>query len=69
MVLESKLDGSFPQGQFKFSNFSKTFRLDRNSNGGSIVLFVREDIPAKLIFYEISPIGEFYVEINSRKQK
>ena len=33
------------------------------------MLFVREDIPAKLIFTEISPIEGFYVEINLRKQK
>ena len=33
------------------------------------MLFVREDIPAKLIFCEISPKGEFYVEINLRKRK
>ena len=26
--------------------------------------FVREDIPAKLIFTEVSPIGGLYVEIN-----
>ena len=68
MVAETKLDKSFPQGQFKISGFSRPFRLDRNSNGGGIMLFVREDIPAKLIFTEVSPIEGFYVEINLRKQ-
>ena len=33
------------------------------------MLFAREDIPAKLIFTEVSPIEGFYVEINLRKQK
>ena len=33
------------------------------------MLFVSEDIPAKLIFTEISPTEGFYVEINLRKQK
>ena len=33
------------------------------------MLFVREDIPAILIFNEVSPIEGFYVEINLRKQK
>ena len=33
------------------------------------MLFVREDILAKLIFTEVSPIEGFYVEINLRKQK
>ena len=70
MVSETKLDESFPQGQFKISGFSRPFRLDRNSIViGRIMLFVREDIPAKLIFTEVSPIEGFYVEINLRKQK
>ena len=69
MVSETKLDENFPQGQFKISGFSRPFKLDRNSNGGGIILFVREDIPAKLIFTEVSPTEGFYVEINLRKQK
>ena len=44
MVSETNLDESFPQGQFKINSFSRSFRLDRNSNGGGIMLFVREDI-------------------------
>ena len=68
MVSETKLDESFPQGQFKTSGFSRPFRLDGNSNGGGM-LFVREDIPIKLIFTEVSPIEGFYVVINLRKQK
>ena len=39
MVSETQLDESFPQGQFKISGFSRPFRLDRNSNGGGIMLF------------------------------
>ena len=46
MVSETKLDESFPQGQFKISGFSRPFRLDRNSNRGGIMLFAGEDIPA-----------------------
>ena len=34
-----------------------------------VLLFVRDDIPAKLIFTEVSPIEGFYVEINLREQK
>ena len=33
------------------------------------MLFVREDIQAKLIFTEVLPIEGFYVEINLTKQK
>ena len=69
MISETKLDKSFPQGQFKISGFRRSFRLDRNSNGGRFMLFDCEDIPVKLIFSEISPIKGFYVEIDLRKQK
>ena len=46
-----------------------SFSLDCNSNGGGIMLFVRKDILAKLIFTTVSPIEVSYVEINLRKQK
>ena len=46
-----------------------SFSLDRNSNGGGIMLFVRKDILAKLIFLIVSPIEVSYVKINLRKQK
>ena len=53
MVSECKIDESFPQGQFKITGFSRQFRLDRNSNGGGIMLFVCEEVQAKLIVTEI----------------
>ena len=36
----------------------------RNSNGEGIMLFVREDIPAKLIASETLPVKGLYVEVN-----
>ena len=44
MISETTVDESFPLGQFKVYGFNAPFRLDRNSNGGGIMLFVREDI-------------------------
>ena len=40
-----------------------------NSNGGSIMLFVREDIPARLIASETPLVEVLYVEVKLRKQK
>ena len=45
------------------------FRLDRNDNGGGIMPFVREDIPAKLIASETSLVESLYVDVKPRKQK
>ena len=68
MISETKIDESFPVGQFKINGFSAPFRLDCNSNGGGIMLFVRKDIPAKLIASETPPVEDLYVEVKLRKQ-
>ena len=49
LVSETKVDPSFPLNQFAIKGFSVPFRLDRNSSGGGIMLFVREEIPSKLL--------------------
>ena len=51
MISGSKLDDSFPDSQFLIEGFSKPIRLDRNRNGGDIMLFTRSDIPAIDSFY------------------
>ena len=42
---------------------------NQNSNGGRIMLSVREDIPSKLLSAKNSPIDTFFVEIKLRKKK
>ena len=69
LVLETKIDDSFPNGNFLIDGFSTLYRLDRNSNGGGLMLFVREDIPSNLIEAEAKPIEGFYVELNLRNDK
>ena len=43
--------------------FCTPYRLDRNSKGGVILFYVREDIPSNLITVDINPIESFYVEL------
>ena len=69
MLSETKIDDSFPKGQFLIKGFGDPFRIDRNVNGGGILFYVREDIPAKLLSVETLPTESFYVEINLRKKK
>ena len=53
MISETKLDESFPTSQFFMNGFSCPHRLDRNcSGGGGILLYIREDIPSKLLSIE-----------------
>ena len=66
MILETKLDESFLKDQFLIKGFSEPYRLDRNSKGGGIILFIREDIPSKLSI-EKNSIKTFYEEVNLQK--
>ena len=68
MISETKLDPSFPTGQFYIHGFSEPYRFDRNSSGGGILLYIREDIPSKLILTKMTIEG-FFVEINLRKKR
>ena len=47
MISETKIDDSFPQNQFLMEGYSVPFRLDRNSVGGGIMIYIRDDIPCK----------------------
>ena len=55
--------------QFLIDGYTPSFRLDRNNNGKGIMLFVREDIPCKLLSVENDPMEGFYVGIDLRKTK
>ena len=49
LLSETKLDDSFPTAQFSLNGYCKPYRLDSSSNGGSILLYVRDDIPSQLL--------------------
>ena len=68
MVSETKIDSSFPSAQFHLEGYTTPYRLDRNANGGGILLYIREDIPSKLLNTDLSIEG-FFVEIRLRKKK
>ena len=67
MISESKLYDSFPHGQFLIVEFHTPFRFDRN-NGRGILLYVPEDIPAKILSYDF-PSAEFFCCWNNTSQK
>ena len=47
--------------------YSKPYRIDRNCHGGGM-LYVRADIPSKLLSTDSLPMEGFYVEINLQKK-
>ena len=70
MVSETKLNSPFPQTQFRIEGYAPPFRNDRNSHGGGILFFIREDIPGKII--SITPLKGFeglFMELNFRWKK
>ena len=71
MITESQLNNSFPPAQFHINGLSSPYRLDRNTHGRGILLYVREYNPSKLLkgtdFTENSEA--MFTEINLRKKK
>ena len=68
MISETKVDEYFPHGQFFLDGFRTTFRLERNRDGGGIILFIRNDIPAEVVSADDRPIKSFYEELNFQKK-
>ena len=56
MISETKIDESFPNGNFIIEGFSTPYRLER-------------DIPSNLIAFEEKPIESLFIEINLRNAK
>ena len=54
MISETKLGPSYPTGQFYIHGFSEPYRFDRNDSGGEMLLYIREDIPSKLILTKMT---------------
>ena len=70
MVSETKIDDSVPVGNFVIDGLSTPYRVDCDSNGGGIMLYVRENIPSNLLAAdEKNHIESFYVELNLRNEK
>ena len=43
--------------------------LDRDSKGGGIMLYVRDDIPSSLLAFEDKPIESLFIELNLQNTK
>ena len=67
LISETKVYSSFLTAQFQIESYT-TYRLDRNVNGGGILLYIRENIPSPLGNSDMS-IESFNIEINTGKKK
>ena len=71
IVTETKFDSTFPTSQFVIDGYSEPYRFDRNRNGGGVLIYIREDIPSKLLAdHKLThDIEGIFVELNLRKKK
>ena len=70
MISERKLDHSFPTDQFLLHGLNAPYRLDRSSKVGGILLYIREDIPSRLLNSKSKTgIETISVEINFKKKE
>ena len=71
LISETKLHHAILLNQFILEGFTPPYRHDTTKHGGGLILFVREDIPSKLL-PNIDPSGNIeniFVEINLRPKK
>ena len=70
LISETKLNDSFPTGQFLMNGFHLPFRKDRTDKGGGLLFYIQEDVPCREIMVTLESNKEaIFVEINLRKRK
>ena len=71
IISETKIDDSFHTNQFMIDGYSSPFREDRNSHGGGLLIYIREDIPCKRLKTPniSSDIEGIFIELNLNNNK
>ena len=69
MISVTKIDERFPKGHFLIEGFRTLYRLDRDSKGGGIMLYIRADVPLNLLAIEDKPIENLFIELNLQNTK
>ena len=71
VVTETRLDDTFLLSQFLVTGFSVPYRLDQNRNGSGLMIFIRDDIPSRVLTKHVfqDDIEGFLIELNFRKTK
>ena len=63
IISETKLDESFPIGQFKVAKYTTPFRVDRDRSVVGITAF-KEQVPVRCLSAEDKPIEAFFSKVN-----
>ena len=69
MIIETKLDDSYPTAQFDHPGYN-IYRKDRNKNGGGILVYTRAELPIRrLVNIEPTNIEGIVLEATFGKTK
>lgn len=70
-IAETKLDSSFPCGQFFLDGYHTPYRLDINNKSGGLLVYVKSSIPSLRLTCDVvcNSIQAIPFEINLRKEK
>ena len=71
VVTETKLDETFTNGCIAINGYCQPLRLDRNREGGGVLIYIREGVPHKKLQKHTLPsdVEALFVEINLRNIK
>ena len=70
LITETKLDECFPIQQFVINGYTCPYRIDRNINGGGVLIYVREDLICKEYATHpfVSNLEGIFLELNIKKK-
>ena len=71
VITMTKLDDTLPLAQFYVEEFTMAYRLNRNRNGVGVIIYLREDIPIRILEKQKLPqdVEGIFVELNFRKKQ
>ena len=69
MISESKFGDSFPEEKSLIVGYHVQFTFGKSRNGGGVILYVREDVPAKLLFLNFPVIEVFFKKSTFTRKK
>ena len=69
MITETKLDDTYPVSQLHIDGYSMPYGLDRNRNGGRVIIDARKNIPSTVLRKDLfsNDIEGIFVKIIYRK--
>ena len=70
LITNIKLGSTFLISQFYINSFFKPYRLDRNRNGGGVLIYICKDMPSKELDNHLPNDTErMFIQLNLRKTK